>query len=222
MLVAASGLAREVAESARRAGWDVIGCLDDTPALAGSVIMAGLPVLGGLEEVAKYPNAWLLLCAGKGVVREAMAESLRAHGVDDERYAVLVDPSVTVPPSCTIGVGSILLFGTVLTASVTVGRHVVCMPNVVLTHDDHVEDFGTLCAGVLLGGGVTVGKGAYLGMGSAVRENATLGPRSKLGMASALLGDTPAGSIWVGTPAKSLEERPIRAAEGHAGSDLLK
>ena len=131
LLVAASGLAREVAESARRAGWDVLGCLDDNPDLAGTEIMPGLEVLGGLER-AEYPEALLLLCAGKGRVRQGIANRLADFGIGDERYAVLMDTSVAVPDSCTVGAGSILLAGTILTACVTLGKHVVCMPHVVL------------------------------------------------------------------------------------------
>ena len=152
LLVAASGLARETAEAARRAGWDVLGCLDDDVAKHGTEVMPGLRVLGGIDEVGRFPQASVAICAGKGAAREAIATRLAALGIDDERYAVVLDPSVVAPPSCAVGVGSILLAGVTLTASVTVGRHVVCMPRVVLTHDDVVEDFATLCAGVVLGG----------------------------------------------------------------------
>ncbi len=159
MLVAASGLAREVAESARRAGWDVLGCVDDNPALRGTEVMAGLPVLGGLEAVAEYPNAAAAVVRRQGCGPPRHGRATSAHwGVDDERYAVLVDPSVMVPPSCTVGAAASCWLAPCSPPRVTVGRHVVCMPHVVLTHDDVIEDYGTLCAGVVLGGGVTVGK----------------------------------------------------------------
>ncbi len=122
-------------------------------------------------------------------------------GIDDERYAVVLDPSVVAPPSCAVGVGSILLAGVTLTASVTVGRHVVCMPGVVLTHDDVVEDFATLCAGVVLGGSVVVGQRAYLGMASSVRERTQVGPDSVLAMGAVAIRDLTMGQMAVGVPA---------------------
>ncbi|MGB8381356.1 MAG: NeuD/PglB/VioB family sugar acetyltransferase [Dermatophilaceae bacterium] len=207
LLLAASGLAREVAESARRAGWDVLGCLDDDPAAVGSEIMEGLAVLGGLEVVRDYPDARLLHCAGKGQARRTIVERLCEVDVRDDRYAVLVDPSVVVPPSCTVGSGSILLAGTILTASVSIGRHVVCMPHVVLTHDDVVADYATLASGVVLGGGVLVGLGAYLGAGATVRPRVRIGAGSVLGMGATLVRDMPADEVWVGVPATQLKER---------------
>jgi acetyltransferase-like isoleucine patch superfamily enzyme len=131
-------------------------------------------------------------------------ERLNKLGVGDDRWGQVVDPSVRVPSSCRIGAGSILLAGTVLTAEVTIGRHVVVMPHATLTHDDQLEDFATVCAGVSLAGGVRVGPRAYLGTNASVREAVVVGADAVLGMGSALLSDLPAGETWVGVPARPL------------------
>jgi sugar O-acyltransferase (sialic acid O-acetyltransferase NeuD family) len=203
LLVAASGLAREVASA--WSGGTVLGFLDDDPAKAGAEL-AGLPVLGPLEAVADHPAARLVVCAGKGAARRTIVARLAALGVGDDRFATVVDPGVRVPTGCTVGAGSILLAGTVLTAQVRVGRHVVCMPHVTLTHDDVVEDFATLAAGVTLGGGVRIGEAAYLGMNSSVRENCSVGHDAVLGMGATLVRDQPDGSVWAGTPATELKK----------------
>jgi acyl-[acyl carrier protein]--UDP-N-acetylglucosamine O-acyltransferase len=91
-----------------------------------------------------------------------------------------------------------------MTASVTVGRHVVAMPQATMTHDNTVDDFATLCAGVSLGGFVTVGRAAYLGMNSCVRQNVTVGAETTLGMGAALLSDLPDGQTWAGVPARAM------------------
>jgi sugar O-acyltransferase (sialic acid O-acetyltransferase NeuD family) len=204
ILVAASGLALEVAEAARACGLVVRGCVDDNEALWGTAAGGWLPVLGGLAVLEEHPSDQVVLCAGKGSVRGVLAERLAGQGFLSSRYATLVHPSVTVPASCSIGPGSVLLAGCVLTASVTVGAHVVAMPQVTLTHDDVIDDFATLCADVTLGGFVHVGREAYLGMSASVRERVRVGRGSTLGMGSVLVRDLPDGEVWAGVPARRL------------------
>jgi sugar O-acyltransferase (sialic acid O-acetyltransferase NeuD family) len=201
LLIAASGLAREVLSVLERTPDAVaIGIVDDNPRLHGTSVN-GVPVLGSLQAVTAYPDSRLLICAGHGAVRRRIVARLAALGVNDERFATLIDDSVQIPRSCAIGSGSILLAHTVFTADVEIGRGVVIMPNATLTHDNRVGDFATICAGVSLGGAVQVGQAAYLGMNASVRENVTVGASAVLGMGAALLCDLPAGETWVGVPA---------------------
>lgn len=207
VLVAASGLAREVLAVLRtHPGYECIGFLDDGLARPGAVV-DGLPVLGTIDDVGGWPQAQLLVCAGRGVVRRSIVSRLTAAGVGPQRYATVVHPKVEVPDGCRIGRGSIVLAGVVLTAAVEIGEHVVVMPNVTLTHDCVLEDDATVCAGVALGGEVRVGPGAYLGMSSSVRERRRVGARATLGMGSVLLTDLPDDQVWAGVPARPLSPR---------------
>lgn len=204
LLVAASGLAREALAIARAYGaYNVVGFLDDSSALVGATV-DGLPVLGTVEAVTDYPDTKLLVCAGRGVVRRRILERLDKLGVSRTRYATMIHPAVEIPDGCSVGAGSIVLAGVVATTAVTLGEHVVIMPNAVLTHDCMLEDYVTVCAGAVLGGNVQVQQGAYLGMNSAVREGVKVGANSILGMGAALLADLPAGETWVGVPARPL------------------
>lgn len=207
VLVAASGLAREVLAVVRaHRTHDVVGFFDDSPDLRGRHV-AGVPVLGAIDAVVAHPDVGLLVCAGHGLSRARIVDRLASLGVSPDRYATVIHPRVEVPDGSTVAAGSILLGSVVLTTSVRVGAHVVVMPNVTLTHDDVVEDFATLCAGVSLGGAVHVGRGAYLGMNAAVRERVHVGAGATLGMGAALLGDLPDDETWAGVPAR----RVVRA-----------
>ncbi|WP_309135066.1 acetyltransferase [Cellulomonas sp.] len=225
LLFAASGLAREVLALLRtHPTHDVVGLLDDDPALHGTRI-DGVPVLGPTDAVVDHPRPDVLVCAGRGAARERIVEKLDAAGVSPLRHATVVHPSVEVPERCEVGQGSVVLAGTVLTADVTVGAHVVVMPHVTLTHDCVVQDFATLCAGVTLGGSVVVGRGAYVGMSASVREHVRVGAAATLGMGAVLLRDQPDGSTWAGVPARPLDvpasavpagEHPVTTDRGAA------
>jgi len=205
LLVAASGLAREALAVERVLGRSrYVRLVDDDPSLWGAAV-DGAPVVGGLEEVKRYDESAIVVCAGHGAVRRRLVARLTELGVPADRYASVIHPDVGLPAGCAVGAGSVLLAGVVLTAHVTIGRHVVAMPHVTLTHDDLVEDYATLCAGVSLGGEVRVGSAAYVGMGASVRERVSIGAGATLGMGAALLRDIPAGQTWVGVPARPIE-----------------
>ncbi|MGN8244867.1 acetyltransferase [Cellulomonas soli] len=216
LLVAASGLAREVLACLRtHAIAPVLGFLDDSPARQGTLV-DGVPVLGPLEAVRDYPHAELLVCTGSGAAREQIVERLVALGVGPLRYATLVHPRVEVPAGCEVGAGSIVLAGVVLTADVTIGEHVVVMPNVTLTHDCVLQDYSTVCAGVALGGSVVVGHGAYVGMNASVRQTVHVGSYATLGMGAVLLTDQPDHETWVGVPARARGPRTAPTPDGAA------
>jgi sugar O-acyltransferase (sialic acid O-acetyltransferase NeuD family) len=205
VLIAASGLAREVLTMVRASGqYDVVGLLDDDKEMAG-VTVDGAPVLGTIDDAPKFTHALVLVCLASGKSREAIVERLAALGLRDARYATAIDPTVECPEGCRIGRGSILLKNVTLTASVTLGAHVVAMPSVTFTHDDDVADFATFAAGVSLGGGVRIGRAAYLGLNCSVRERTSVGSYATVGMGAAVLSNVPDGETWVGVPAHPIE-----------------
>lgn len=203
LLVAASGLAREVLPVLREAGRDVLGFLDDRHAELPRTI-GGAPVLGGIDDIPLYPDADVLVCVGSGTGRARVVERLSTLGVDASRYATVIDPSVRNPGSCPIGAGSILLAHVVITADAVVGAHVVAMPRVTITHDCLIDDFATFAAGVALGGGVRIGRGAYLGMNASVRQGVSIGAGATVGMGAVVLGDIHDSETWAGVPARPL------------------
>jgi acetyltransferase-like isoleucine patch superfamily enzyme len=88
------------------------------------------------------------------------------------------------------------------------------MPGVVITHDDTIEDFATLASGVLLGGSVRIGKGAYLGAGCRVREGLSIGDWAMIGMGSLLTRSVPARERWFGSPARRMGEVEVPGPPG--------
>lgn len=212
VILGAGGFAREAAAAVRavnevRPTWQLRGFLDDDPTLHGTR-RAGLPVLGGIEQLADLPDAAVLVCVGSPRDHAARQRVVGRLDLPDHRYATVVHPSASIGFGATVGPGSVLLAHTVLTADVRVGAYVAVMPHAVLTHDDVVGDFATIASGVRLGGGVTLALGAYLGAGALVRETVDVGAWSLVGMGSVVLRDVPPGQVWAGNPARYL--RPAR------------
>jgi sugar O-acyltransferase (sialic acid O-acetyltransferase NeuD family) len=204
VIVGAGGFARETVSAVVAAGrWNLLGFLDDDTSLVGQV-RAGYPILGPLTRAAELPGAQFVICMAnwrRPDIRRRITDRL---ALPVSRYATVVHPAAQVGVGCTVGEGTVLLAGAVLTADVTVGAHVAVMPHTVLTHDDVVGDYATFAAGVRLGGSARIGAAAYLGSGALVRESVTVGAGALIGMGAVVLNDVPAHEAWVGNPAHHL------------------
>jgi serine acetyltransferase len=67
-----------------------------------------------------------------------------------DRFATVVSLAAYVDPSCTIGAGTVIVPGAVLTVDVVVGEH--CRVNIgeTLSHDVHLASFVTIGPGTVL------------------------------------------------------------------------
>lgn len=212
LLIAATGLAREVLATVRCSGrYDVAGFLDEDEDLAGTEV-DGAPVLGTIDDSIHYPHTFFVVCLDSGRLRQVVVERLNGLGIGTNRFATVIDSSVRIPEGCRIGRGSVLLQNVSLAASVTLGSHVLAMPGVILAHDGVVADYATFAAGTSIGGDVRIGRGAYLGMNSSVRGGTLIGQYSTIGMGAAVLGDVPAGETWVGVPARPVDHYALNGA----------
>jgi sugar O-acyltransferase (sialic acid O-acetyltransferase NeuD family) len=213
MLIGAGGLAREAAEAVRainaaRSTWTLLGYLDDDPAKHGTVV-AGLPVLGSVDDLRKYPKAQVVLCTGRPdnyVSRSHLASRL---ALEDDRYATVVHPSASIGSTCNVRAGCVVLAQVALTADIVVNRHVVMMPQVVLTHDVRIGEFATLASGARIGGSCRIDRGAYIGSGACLREDITVGERAMVGMGAVVTRDVPRERMWIGCPARDVSRAPL-------------
>jgi sugar O-acyltransferase (sialic acid O-acetyltransferase NeuD family) len=208
LIVGAGGFGRETAQAVQASnecggGWNLLGFLDDDPARWRASV-DGIGIIGGRDEIGRRPGASVVVCTGRPDDYVSRLRIVGELGLPAARYATIVHPAAAVSASSSIGPGCVLLAQVVLTAAVRVGAHVAIMPQVVLTHDDVVEDFATLASGVRLGGSVRVGQAAYLGAGALVREGRSIGSRALVGMGAVVTQDIPAGEVWAGVPARYL------------------
>ena len=207
LIVGAGGFGREAAAAvhsinAVRPRWDLLGFLDDDPALLGREF-EGAGVLGPVDSgIAAHPSARVVVCTGGPDNYFSRRVIVRRLALVPERYGTIVHPAASIASTVALGHGSVVLAGAVATAQARIGNHVAVMPLVVITHDDQIGDFATLASGVQLGGRVRVEVGAYLGAGALVREAVTIGAWSLVGMGAVVTEPVPRAELWAGVPAR--------------------
>ena len=84
----------------------------------------------------------------------------------------------------------------------------------ILGHDVVVEESSVISSQVNLGGGVSIGRESYVGMGALIREGIKIGENVIIGMGSVVHKDIPDGVIAMGNPARPLKKNTDKKVFG--------
>ena len=205
VIVGTGGMGREaaawVADGGR--GEDLVGFLDEDASLHGGVI-AGLPVLGGLDWLDGNLDVEVVPAIGSPVRRAAVVAHLDLAGV---ALVTVVHPSALLGPGVSVGDGAIVCPGVLLTRDVQVGRAVIVNYGAMVGHDGDLGDASVVSPGVHLAGNVTVGPEADVGIGASVIQGVRIGARAVVGAGAVVIRDVEPGTTVVGVPATALGER---------------
>ncbi|HEY3418464.1 MAG TPA: hypothetical protein VGM23_16435 [Armatimonadota bacterium] len=186
---------REMAEIVERVNavqptWNLLGFISPDGKHAGKVLN-DLPVLGGCEKLAEYPEALLV----------PDIEWPRSIDMPLERLTSLIDPTSFVSRTAQIGRGCVIYPFCYIGLNAWLGDYVCCLSGCVINHDDAIGDRTVLASRVTLAGYVHVEEDCYLGQGCTVRETLRIGHDSTIGMGAVVVRDVPAKSVMVGNPA---------------------
>jgi len=203
ILVGAGGFGREVAAlveaiNDQHPTWDLLGFVDDDPALHGSSVM-GYPVQGDVDWLARQTDLRFALTVGDGEVRRSIADRLAPTEV---RPATLVHPTVSVHRTTTLGSGAILCPGAAPTVNLYVGAHAVLDQQCTVGHDAILDPYVSLRPGVQVSGSVHLETGVTLGAGAVVLPDVTVGSHTTVGAGAVVTDDLPARCTAIGVPAR--------------------
>jgi sugar O-acyltransferase (sialic acid O-acetyltransferase NeuD family) len=204
----ASGFAREVAAWAERATWSgsefrLVGFIDD---VSPGGELRGRPVVT-LVEMARTKRPAFVVAVGDPTLREQLVQAAESAGLPVA--PPLVHPSVQYDEDhVTLGNGTVICPGTILTTDIAVGSHVQINLSCTVGHDVSLHDYVTLAPGVHVSGKVAIGHGAYLGTGAVTVDGGydlplVIGERAVVGAGAVVTRDVPAATTVVGVPARA-------------------
>ena len=138
----------------QEAGVDIIGFVDDNPALQGSTIK-GLPVLGvisSLETLKDSHGVEAVYCPiGNNKLRVKFLQYAKDLGYKTPNY---IHPSVIISPNITIGDGVYILLGTSIMPHTVINNYVMISMNVGLAHHSVLEEGVFLSTGCNFGASI--------------------------------------------------------------------
>lgn len=203
IIIGGGGFAKEVIWLANDCNRKVKGVLDDAVQTHNTQVQ-GATVLGGVSSWLNYKDCEFIIAIGSPRTRQKVLEKMLTFGEPD--FATLIHPSVKLSNTVSIGEGSIICAGSILTADISLGKHNILNLNVTVGHECVFSDYVTVAPMVAVSGNVKLEYLVEVGTGAVIRQGLTLNDGSMLGMGAVLTKNISERMIYAGNPAKKLKE----------------
>lgn len=194
------GLLSILAINRQKDKWDIVGFIDDDPSTHNKRCL-GIKVLGGRENLKKFPGAKVLAVPGNPDNFLKRKEIIDSLNLEKDRFATIIDPSVTVSPDAKIGCNTLLMSNVIASCGVTIGEHCVILPNTSVLHDSTVGDYCCIGSNVSIAGNVAIGPMCYIGSGVNIKGSVSIKKKTLIGLGSNVISDIGEGVVAVGNPA---------------------
>jgi len=142
----------------------------------------------------------VVVAVGNSQDRKRMIESLPK----ETKFTTLIHPSV-ISGNYTIGEGSIICAGVILTVNIKIGKHAQLNLHSDIGHDCSIGDYFTLAPGARISGNVTIGNNVYIGTNACVREKITICDNVVIGMGAIVVKDLTEAGVYIGNPLRKIK-----------------
>jgi sugar O-acyltransferase (sialic acid O-acetyltransferase NeuD family) len=203
-IVGAGGLGKEIAVLISQLNqvkkkWNLVGFFDDAIPVGSKVL--SLPVLGNVGTLNQH-KLNIVIAIGNPAVKAAIVQRLTSR---DLKFSKLVHPSVSLGEEITIGDGSVICAGSVLTVHINIGNHVLVNLNTTIGHDVIVDDYASIMPGAHLSGFVKIDQSAFIGTGATILQHVTIGKGAVIGAGAVVTKSVPPNITVVGIPARAMK-----------------
>jgi len=192
-LIGAGGFAREIKA---HVGDDIVKCfVDDKYWIENSECIHLLSTFNPAEYE-------VLVAIADPTDRHDMVQRLPK----ETKYFTFIHPTAQILGSdVSIGEGSIICAGCILTTNVKVGRHVHLNLLTTIGHDCEIGDYFTTAPGVKISGNCTIYDCVYIGTNASVKEKISIHSSTTIGLNSGVVKHIEESGVYVGTPAKKIK-----------------
>lgn len=121
-------------------------------------------------------------------------------------YFTFIDPTaILIGTDITIGKGSIICAGSIITTNVTLGDHTHLNLLSTVGHDTKIGDYFTTAPGAKISGNCNIGDRVYLGTNSSIREKVNICDNVVVGLNAGVVKHISEEGTYVGVPAKRIK-----------------
>lgn len=186
---------------------DVVAFCVDEMYLPAERKLKELPVIAFEEVEQKYPPGNFSFFAPMSPQKMNMLRQDTYNKIKDKGYRMIsyISSRATVFES-QIGDNCFVLENNTLQPFTKIGNNVVLWSGNHIGHHGEIKDHVTFTSHVVMSGHCVIGENSFLGVNATIRDGLTLARGTLVGMAAAITKDTEEWSVYVGNPAKKLED----------------
>lgn len=165
-----------------------------------------LIVHNGLPNPIKMPtNKFKFIVAvGKNTTRKIMTEKIQTLGYAPD---MLIHPRACIGMRVSIEPGTVVCANAIINPATKISYGCIINSGSVVEHDCVINSFCHISPGAVLSGSVHVGRNCWIGANSTIKEGCKLGKNITIGAGSFVNKDLVSNNIYVGIPAKLINER---------------
>lgn len=194
ILFGASGHGKVLKDIIRRRNENLVCFFDDDPE---KKTFNGIDVFRYRHDI--FENVAVIVSIGENRLRQKVAAKIKHD------FSALIDTSCVIAADAGIGIGTVVLHGSVIQSSTLVGMHCIINTNASVDHDCKIGDYAHISPNATLCGGVTIGEGAHIGAGAIIIPNITVGRWSIIGAGTVIIHDVPDNAVVVGNPGRIIK-----------------
>lgn len=167
------------------AGYPIIGCDDDLPALAGSFRYFFITI-GQIRNAEK---------------RRGIAGKLSELGAE---IPVIISPLAHVSKHASLLPGTIVMHHALVNAGAVVGQYCIINTSALIEHDAQVGDYCHISTGAIVNGDCVVENECFIGSNATLAHSVKVGAFAVVGAGSMVFKNLSGNAVYAGNPVTQL------------------
>jgi sugar O-acyltransferase (sialic acid O-acetyltransferase NeuD family) len=182
--------------------FNLLGFYDDANDLSSNY--NGLPYLGTIEDLNSLGDETaVVLGVGDPNTKQKIISKLTNSNLT---FPSLIHPSVILGnDNVTIGEGSIICAGCIITCNIEIGRFVTLNLMCTVGHDTKIGSYSSFMPSVNISGEVLIDEFVYVGTGAKIINQLSIGQDTIIGAGAVVSKSLPSNCTAVGIPAKPIK-----------------
>jgi sugar O-acyltransferase (sialic acid O-acetyltransferase NeuD family) len=195
-ILGTGGHAKVVIESAILSGFEINSLYDDDIRKVNSYFV-NVPIKGPIDDKI-IGNS--VVAIGQNNIREQIIQRFPKG-----KWISVIHPSAIISEDVIIGEGTVVMAGVIIQPGSRIGNHCIINTGSCIDHDCIIEDYVHVAPNSSIAGGVYIGKGAFIGIGSCIIPQIVIGKWSIIGAGSVVISNQPDYCTSVGMPAMPIK-----------------